>query len=158
MEFGQAVRKCMIEKYYPLIEGRAARSEFWWFMLFYILVIVGFMIVLGLLAALVMIPLSLNGGTTDAAVLASFVPLALLFMVMPLLYFMVPPAVAVTIRRLHDRNISGWWYLGFTVASMIPGVNLLVMLAMFILMLLPGTQGDNRFGGDPRAPQGNIFS
>ena len=158
MEFGQAVRKCMIEKYYPLIEGRAARSEFWWFMLFYILVSVGFVIVLAVLAALVMIPLSLNGGMTDATVLATFLPLALVLMALPLIYFMVPPTVAVTIRRLHDRNISGWWYLAFTVASMIPGVNLLAMLAMFILMLLPGTQGDNRFGGDPRAPQGTIFS
>lgn len=158
MEFGQAVGKCMIEKYYPLIEGRAARSEFWWFMLFYILVSVAFVIVLAVLAALVMIPLSLNGGMTDATVLATFLPLALVLMVMPLLYFMVPPTVAVTIRRLHDRNISGWWYLGFTVASMIPGVNLLAMLAMFILMLLPGTQGANRFGEDPRAPQGTIFS
>lgn len=158
MEFGQAVRKCMIEKYYPLIEGRAARSEFWWFMLFYILVSLGFMIVLGLLAALIMIPVSLNAGMTDAAVLASFAPLLLVFLVMPLLYFMVPPAVAVTIRRLHDRNISGWWYLGFTVASMIPGINLLAVLAMFVLMLLPGTQGPNRFGADPRAPQDNVFS
>lgn len=158
MEFGQAVRKCMVEKYYPMIEGRAARSEFWWFALFYLLVSMAVMLVLGLLVLAIIIPLSMNTGAADAAMLMSFIPLILILLAMPLLYFLVPPLVAVTIRRLHDRNISGWWYLGFTLASMIPGLNLIAMLVMFVLMLLPGTQGPNRFGTDPLAPQDSIFA
>lgn len=23
------------------------------------------------------------------------------------------PSIAITVRRLHDRDMSGWWYLGF---------------------------------------------
>ena len=158
MEFRQAVRKCMIEKYHPLIEGRAARSEFWWFFLFNILVSVGIALVMGMLIAAVVVPLTLSDADAATGMLASFVPLMLIMIMMPLMYYMMPPAVAVTIRRLHDRNMSGWWYLWFTIATIIPGINILAALAMLVLMLLPGTKGPNRFGADPLAPQTSIFA
>lgn len=62
------------------------------------------------------------------------------------------PMVAVVVRRFHDRNLSGWWYLGVIVASLIPWVGYLVQFGVLILFCLPGTPGPNRFGRDPRDP------
>lgn len=55
----------------------------------------------------------------------------------------IPLTVAVTVRRLHDTNRSGWWYL----LSFIP---LIGDLVLFIFMCLKGTEGENRFGKDPK--------
>ena len=78
---------------------------------------------------------------------------------------------AVTIKRLHDRNKSGWWIVPFIVAPGLYGhlCNLLgasdatpfIRLPMFIFLiwgfvemcLLQGTRGPNRFGPDPLAPR-----
>ncbi|QLR72980.1 DUF805 domain-containing protein [Citrobacter freundii] len=55
----------------------------------------------------------------------------------------IPFTMAVTVRRLHDTNRSGWWYL----LAFIPLVGDLVL---FIFMCLKGTEGENRFGKDPK--------
>lgn len=62
------------------------------------------------------------------------------------------PSIAVTVRRLHDRDMSGWWYLGFIVASIIPLLGLIASIAFIVVMFLPGTEGPNRFGADPKDP------
>jgi uncharacterized membrane protein YhaH (DUF805 family) len=62
------------------------------------------------------------------------------------------PSIAVTVRRLHDRDMSGWWYLGLAVAGLLPVVGFLASIALIVLMVLPGTQGANRFGADPKDP------
>jgi len=62
------------------------------------------------------------------------------------------PSIAVTVRRLHDRDMSGWWYLGFIVAGMIPFIGLIASIALLVLMFLPGTPGANRYGPDPKDP------
>tara|TARA_B100001115_G_C15819544_1_gene407311 strand:- start:487 stop:747 length:261 start_codon:yes stop_codon:yes gene_type:complete len=54
----------------------------------------------------------------------------------------IVPSIAVTIRRLHDLDRTGWWYL----ISIVPLVGPLVLL---IFLCLPGTDGNNRFGPDP---------
>ncbi len=71
----------------------------------------------------------------------------------PLLYVAIfgLPTLALQVRRLHDADKSGWWWL----VSLIPylGVGWLIYL-----MCLPGTWGDNRFGPDPRQTwQGDLF-
>jgi uncharacterized membrane protein YhaH (DUF805 family) len=53
------------------------------------------------------------------------------------------PSIAVTIRRLHDTNRSGWWWL----IAFIPILGGLVLL---IFAVLDGTPGDNRYGPDPK--------
>ena len=62
------------------------------------------------------------------------------------------PSIAVTVRRFHDRDMSGWWYLGLVVASLLPFVGFIASIAMIVLMVLPGTEGGNRFGPDPKNP------
>jgi len=62
------------------------------------------------------------------------------------------PSIAVTVRRLHDRDMSGWWYPGLAVAGLIPLIGILASIGLFVLMVLPGTAGSNRFGPDPKDP------
>lgn len=53
------------------------------------------------------------------------------------------PNIAVGVRRLHDIDASGWWYL----LVLVPVVGLIMIIA---LMFMEGTPGPNRFG--PPAP------
>lgn len=55
---------------------------------------------------------------------------------------MLVPNIAVTVRRFHDQDKSGWFYL----LSFIPYVGGLIMI---IFMCQAGTRGPNRFGSDP---------
>ena len=100
MGFVEAVRTCLIVKY-ATFEGRAARSEFWYFSLFYALML----LVFG------GIGFALGGGSNfRAGNLRSFLPFVPLIIVV---LAMIVPSIAVAVRRLDDRNMSGWWYLGF---------------------------------------------
>jgi uncharacterized membrane protein YhaH (DUF805 family) len=46
----------------------------------------------------------------------------------------------MTIRRLHDIDFKGWWAL----LAIVPFLTV-------VLLFVPGTQGNNRFGPPPRA-------
>jgi uncharacterized membrane protein YhaH (DUF805 family) len=68
-------------------------------------------------------------------------------------FAMVPlivPLIAVTVRRLHDLGLSGWWLVALPIGAAIPAVDGLVPFAHMIVMALPGRKGTNRFGDDPR--------
>ena len=80
MTFVEAVSTCLQKKYVDF-SGRASRSEFWWFVLFQILV---------------SIIASILGAMIHPAV--SIVSLALIL-----------PGLGVSVRRLHDVGRSGWW-------------------------------------------------
>ena len=54
------------------------------------------------------------------------------------------PSIAVSVRRLHDTDRSGWWLL----LALVPFVGGLVLLVFYIL---EGSRGSNRFGPDPLA-------
>ena len=60
------------------------------------------------------------------------------------------PSITVVVRRLHDRDLSGWWYLGFILVGWVPLINLVAGLVFLVQLLLGGTTGSNRFGPDPR--------
>jgi uncharacterized membrane protein YhaH (DUF805 family) len=60
---------------------------------------------------------------------------------------MILPSIAVTVRRLHDTDRSGWWYL----LVFLPVIGGLVIL---VFMLLDGTPGSNRFGPNPKDGSG----
>ena len=75
----------ILKNKYADFSGRARREEFWYFMIFNLIVSA----VVGLVAA---IPV--------ANVVASIISLAILI-----------PTIAVAVRRLHDANYSGWWLL-----------------------------------------------
>ena len=127
-DFAGSVKICLNK--YADFNGRAPRSEFWWWVLFVFLVALAAGIVAAVLDGL-------SGGMM-------FIRLARLAM---FLAFVVPN-LAVAVRRLHDLNKSGWWLLlGF-----IPAIGGLILL---IFACLPGTPGANRFGADPLAADMN---
>ena len=64
-------------------------------------------------------------------------------LILTILFFInVIPAAAVGVRRLHDTNRSGWWYLVF----LIPLINLVVLY----FYTNDGSKGKNRFGSKPK--------
>jgi uncharacterized membrane protein YhaH (DUF805 family) len=135
MGFTEAIKTCLTRKY-ATFEGRAARSEYWWFTLFYVLVGI----------ALMLLGFALGGVEGLRAGRINWLALtpAILFGVAMML-----PIISVSVRRLHDRDMSGWWYLGFTVLSNIPYVGAVVGIVWFVINCLKGTAGPNRFGRDP---------
>ena len=56
---------------------------------------------------------------------------------------MIIPNIAVSIRRLHDSDRSGWWLL-------ILLVPLIGEIWFLVLMVLDGTVGSNQYGESPR--------
>ena len=121
MGFGDAVRTCW--KKYGDFDGRAARSEFWWWVVFVALVQFAAAIVL----TIILIIFQNVGFLQWLSVL--------IFMVIVLAFIL--PSIAVSVRRLHDRDLSGWLYL----LSFVPFGG----LVLFIFYVLPGTPGPNRY-------------
>ncbi len=74
-------------KNYFNFDGRARRSEYWWFQVFF---------------CVVYFPVYLIIDRTESFVLAIVFVLFALAMVIP--------SIAVEVRRLHDVGKSGWWY------------------------------------------------
>jgi len=111
MSFDGAIARCLWK--YAAFTGRARRGEFWWFMLLY-----------G--AAVVLAAVSIT--VSPALMLVSLAAVAALS----------PPALAVTVRRLHDIGVPGW-----ALILLVPVVGQLVLLAWLVR---PGLQRANRYG------------
>lgn len=138
MGFKEAVRVCLKEKYVTF-SGRASRSEYWWFLL-------ATFLIPALLAGIGFLLMDFDTGQPSTLSMIAF-SLAGLFYLGVIL-----PMIAVAVRRFHDVNLSGWWYLGGLLAGMIPYVGILASIAMFVVTVLRGTDGENRFGPDPLKP------
>jgi uncharacterized membrane protein YhaH (DUF805 family) len=134
-------------KRYAEFSGRSRRMEYWMFTLLNVIVMgVLVFVVLGAGGAAGLLEPDASGA--PAGLGALFGGMGLIFLVY--LLAILIPSIAVTVRRLHDRDMSGWWYLGAIVGGMIPFVGFLVSIAFLVLMALPGTPGPNRFGPDPK--------
>ena len=133
----EATRICLREKYVTF-SGRASRAEYLYFMLALIL---SYFVCGGIFVA---IAVAASGGSEDMLVAVGVV-----YLIFAVALFL--PIIAVHIRRLHDRNMSGWWYLGFVLLGMIPVVGIFASIALIVICCLKGTEGENRFGPDPLA-------
>ncbi|MCB2049461.1 MAG: DUF805 domain-containing protein [Novosphingobium sp.] len=131
-------------------QGRSRRMEYWSFAL---LIFVVYLVLVGIMMA-GGASLAAMSGDPSAITSASFGPVFYIGVGLLILFALavIIPSIAVVVRRLHDRDMSGWWYLGFIVASMIPFVGFIASIALLVLMFLPGTPGPNRFGPDPKGP------
>ena len=87
MEFTDSIKRNLTTSAYAQFDGRASRSEYWWFILFSWLVSVG-------------------TGVVDAA-LGSQIPVVGTLASLALLI----PGFALIARRMHDTGRSGWWFL-----------------------------------------------
>ncbi|MEO6031643.1 MAG: DUF805 domain-containing protein [Burkholderiaceae bacterium] len=101
------------------LEGRIPRKTFWLYG------------VLALLLAAVFVMLLLGIAGVPDRVAEGVANLLILW-----------PAIAVTVKRWHDRNKSGWWVL----------INFIPVIGTFWALIengfLRGSPGDNRFGAD----------
>jgi uncharacterized membrane protein YhaH (DUF805 family) len=59
------------------------------------------------------------------------------------------PSLAVTVRRLHDTDRTGWWIL----IGLVPLIGGIVLL---VFALLDRTPGDNRYGLNPKAASARV--
>lgn len=109
----------VVMKRYAQFDGRAGRAEFWWF---------------ALANFIIGVVLSILGQVT------------ILFTIIYAIYSiaLLIPSLAVTVRRLHDTNRSGWWVL----IALIPFVGVIVLI---VFLAMEGDGGSNTYG--PRAPQ-----
>lgn len=138
--------------------GRSRRMEYWMFVVF--MTIVG-VVLAGPLFFDAMTMAAADPLAIDADPFAGTGTLSIIGFSLYGLFFLAIfiPSLAVTIRRLHDRDLSGWWYLGFIVASLVPLLGFIASIAFLVVMFLPGTQGPNRFGPDPKDPHSaDVFS
>ena len=107
MTFKTSVATCFSK--YVNFQGRASRSEFWWFALFVFLVYFIAIII---------------DDVTDQSIVQLIVDLALFL-----------PSLSVQARRLHDIDKSGWWSL----LGIIPLIGSIILLIMCTFEGTPGT-------------------
>lgn len=167
MTFKQALKFCLSQKGYANFQGRASRSEFWWFALFVFMVYFVFFVAHFILVF----------EYKDNFILFSIINICLLM-----------PIISVCVRRLHDLNLSGlislilfltpWIFLiifflyglfmlsyhqidGLKLQNL--GVNLLciyiiIIIIFAILFTKKGTKGVNCFGKDPLEKDNTLTS
>ena len=152
----ESVQTCIKQKY-AAFSGRASRSEFWWFFLFTVLG----GIILSLIDGVLGTTIGRNEIIAGRIVHQEIGIIDMLFQLA-----MLVPATAVSVRRLHDTDRSGWFFLLILtpfVGIFLGSIGLLVSFAGWIVLLVffvqQGTNGRNRFGDDPLRPasRGSIF-
>lgn len=121
---------------YAEFSGRSRRKEFWMFALFQLIVAMAISAVFGTPYY------AMGGGWLNASLVASSTGgmVGNLFALVNIV-----PNLAVSVRRLHDQDRSGWLLL----LVLVPFFG---WFALFVLMCLNGTRGPNRFGADPKNP------
>jgi len=141
MNFTQSVSTCF--KKYLDFKGRASRSEFWYFFLFYTLAsfLIGF--VIGFL-------------------MSPYGESALLSVLIIVFVGLFIPALSVTVRRFHDFGVSGWMYCAFIVPYVISGfiedfqpvLALIIEIGTLVIFLVYASKepnkGKNKFGSVPK--------
>ena len=109
-------------KQYAVFDGRARRKEFWMFALFNFVISAA----LGLVGRIV----GLEGALQGLYALGVLIP-----------------ALAVSVRRLHDTGRNGWMLL----IALVPLVGWLIVL---YFLAQPGATATNSYGPDPKAEPG----
>ncbi len=109
MSFKRAVKQCW-EKY-AIFDGRSRRSEYWWFCLFTILVIL-----LPLAFSLLMLE-AFDGVSQGMEMVGYVVAILMLILIVGVAIILMFPCLSVLTRRLHDVGRSGWWVFWDVVLS-----------------------------------------
>ena len=120
MSFNDAVTNCLFNNYIGF-DGRASRSEYWFWILFTFVVY----FIIGLIDAFLF-----GMEPTDPQWIGD---------IFSLIFFL--PGLAVIVRRLHDVGRNGWWFLlSFTIIGIIP---------LIIWMIIEGDANPNEYGEVP---------
>jgi len=125
---------------YAEFDGRSRRMEFWMFTLFYYIVFFALFILMFAGLPWTEIMAAENGQPIVSPPGPLFWFGFAVLMLFSLGSFV--PMIAVTVRRFHDQDMSGWFYL----LNLVPLGGLIVLVFMF----LEGTKGPNQYGDDPK--------
>ena len=119
---------------YAAFKGRATRSEYWYFLLFSI--IIG--IILSIIDSIVINPLLGIQALTDSG------RTGILGTIFSMGTFI--PVLALAIRRLHDIGKIGWWIL----LGVIPMVNIIGIFVLLYFFIKDSQPGGNQYGSNPK--------
>ena len=111
-------------KNYAVFSGRARRKEYWFFVLFNVII--------SLVLALIDVATDTFDSEVGIGLLGTIYGLAVMI-----------PSIAVLVRRLHDTNRSAWWIL-------IAFVPLIGVIVLIVFMFLEGNPDDNDYGENPK--------
>jgi len=125
-----------LTKKYGEFNGRARRSEYWGYTLFWWVVTV-------ILALIDLVILGLTTPTGGEPFW--FFYLSILWQLGTLV-----PNIAIVVRRLHDLDMSGWLYLIKGVDMILPYVGTIIV---FIFTLMDSKPGRNQHGPSPKYDQ-----
>lgn len=117
--------KKVVFENYANFNGRARRSEYWWFIL------------ANMILAIVAMVIDNVAGITFGQI-----PYGPVYVLYALALFL--PGLAVSVRRLHDVGKSGWFYF----IALIPIVGAIWLLVLFCS---EGEPGENQYGANPKA-------
>lgn len=152
---------------YADFRGRSGRAEFWWWTLAYyaitillmLLVFSGYPWELMFSDSIDPATVDLDGGPFAFFGLSTWLGFALYFI---FALGTLVPSLAVFVRRLHDRGMSGWWLAGVIILNFIPILNMLSFfgyIGLLVICALLGQEGPNRWGPDPKDPaQALVFT
>lgn len=106
--------------------GRSRREEYWMFFLINFIVQIALFLMIYVFSAI-----NVN-------------PLVVIAMLLTAAYYLAVfiPWLAVSVRRLHDTNRSGWWILTFP-----------IVIILLVFYVLDGTPGANKYGPSPKGIQ-----
>lgn len=130
MGFTEAIKTCYTKSF--TCTGRASRSEFWYFYLFQICLIIVWLVSAGIASSIGPQNLADNGEPIWNIMVSTIYGIAFLTT--------IPASFCSTIRRLHDVNKSGWFYL----LSFIPFGGFVLLY----FICLPSTW-NNKYGNAP---------
>ncbi len=120
-----------LSRNYFQFNGRARRAEYWGFTLFLIVTLIA-LIIIDLTVSITFYGTDENG---DPVVLPILTVLFYLYCVIP--------GIAITVRRLHDVNMSGWMYF----INFVPYVGGLIL---FVFTVLDSKPAPNAYGASPK--------
>ncbi len=131
MNIKESIASCYSK--YASFKGRASRSEYWYFFLYAVILgeIIQFAVSMAMQQPYMMIdPVNSSVVYTNAFWITQAISLFLITI----------PSASVMIRRLHDSDKSGWWWL----------VNFTIIGVFYFIYLLirKGTDGPNQFGSN----------
>ena len=119
MSFGDAITNCLTNNYVGF-SGRASRSEYWFWVLFTLIV-------------------QLVTGIMDGFIFGSEFGTGTISNIAAVIYFL--PGLAVWVRRLHDVGKSGWWILS--------SILILPALLLLYWLIIEGDSNPNEYGEVP---------
>ncbi len=128
-------------KKYADFSGRARRMEYWMFYLLNIITIFALTIIGAIIGG---VTGQFNQEEPSGIFWAIIGVLVLIYLA---LFFI--PTLAVSVRRWHDQDKTGWLVLVFAVLGAIPIIGWFASIANIVFMCMPGTVGANKYGEDP---------